>query len=272
VSVERCDMAYWWPHLQRCATFTGVRLPRTTLVRAAGSVAETIYNRPCAHFDPLVADLQKAAEEFGYPCFLRTGHGSGKHEWQRTCHVPDAASMAAHVLALIEWSECVDMFGLPTETWVVREMLPLVTSFVAFHGRMPINKERRYFFDDGPGATSAPRVVCHHPYWPEAAVADGLPETADWKKSLAQLNEETPEEIALLTAMTERLVATFDHGAWCIDWAQAVDGTWYPIDMAEARRAFHWKGCPEAKRFRPNEPEERDRAPPDFDALLVKTS
>ncbi len=135
---DRNDLAFWFEKLKA----TGVPVPSTTVVRAGGSVVEVVYGKHSPHFEPLVAALKEAAAAYGYPVFLRSGHGSGKHDWKDTCFVPDTESMGRHVAAIIEWSECVDMLGLPTETWVVREALPLVTTFRAFSGQMPINSVR----------------------------------------------------------------------------------------------------------------------------------
>ena len=255
MTTDRCDLGYWFPLLQS----SGVAVPRTTVVKATGSIAEVVYNRTSEHFEPLVAELKKAADAYGYPCFLRTGHGSGKHEWKRTCFVEDGEKLADHVKALVEWSEVVDFIGLPTETWAVREMLPLVTSFEAFMGRMPINKERRYFFDTKPA-----RVVCHHPYWPSVAIED--PSRHDWVERLAALNRESDEEVAYLSAQTLRVAEAFD-GAWCVDWAFTKDGQWYAIDMAVASQSFHWDDCTEALRL--GSPWREPAKPVDHESLLV---
>lgn len=249
-STEKNNLAHWFPTLE----VSGVLVPRTVIVHAGEPIIQAAYGEPAPALDPLVEKLIEAAKGFGFPVFLRTGHGSGKHEWKDTCFVASAGNMHAHVMGLLEWSEMVDMMGLPTETWVVREFLSLATTFHAFYGGMPINKERRYFFENG-------KVVCQHPYWPEVSIQD--PDCEDWAAKLAELNAESPEEIAFLTAETERVAAAFLQvhdldGAWSLDWAYAADGRWYAIDMAVAGRSFHWDGCPQAVRFlgKPKTPRE----------------
>ncbi|MFI5296521.1 MAG: ATP-grasp domain-containing protein [Polyangiales bacterium] len=239
------DLAFWFEKLRA----TGVPVPRTTIVRAEGS----------AHLDPLLEELAKAAAAFGYPVFLRTGHGSGKHQWKRTCFVPNEAALRDHVFALLEWSEVVDMLGLPTETWVVRELLPLVTTFRAFDGEMPINKERRYFIEGG-------RVLCHHPYWPERSIQE--PDCDGWGVKLAALNEETDDEVRALTKLSECVSKAFD-GAWSLDWAQTTSGQWVAIDMAIAERSFHWDGCPVGERIGPRQPREEPAPDIDYSKLIV---
>ena len=223
------DLAYWFPILEG----TGVPVPKTIIVQAPGSVVEVGYGEPCPALIPLCTLLIEAAGKIGYPFFLRTGQGSGKHHWKDTCFVVKPKSIAHHVCELVEWSECVDIMGLPVETWVVREMLSLVSSFRAFRGEMPVNKERRYFFSKG-------EVVCHHPYWPAEAIKD--PSCEDWKEKLAELNLETEEEISFLLEQT-RIVAKAFEGAWSLDWALAQDGSWYAIDMAQANDSWHWSSC-----------------------------
>ncbi len=238
------NLAYWFPKLQA----TGVRVPRTVIVEADDEIVMAVYGKPAPALGQLVEKLTEAARAFGFPVFLRSGYGSGKHEWRDTCFVESAEVMRSHVLAITEWSELVDMIGLPTRTWVVREVLPLEATFRAFHGGMPVNRERRYFFEGG-------RKICSHPYWPRTALDGHGADCADWEERLAALNHESAEEAAHLRAETERVAAAFD-GAWSLDWAQTKDGLWYAIDMALAAHSFHWDGCPEAKRWQRSPREE----------------
>jgi hypothetical protein len=211
----------------------------TVIVEAEDEIVMAVYGKPAPALEPLVENLTEEARLLGFPVFLRSGYGSGKHEWKDTCFVARAEDMRSHVLAITEWSELVDMIGLPTRTWVVREMLPMEATFRAFHGGMPVNKERRYFFENG-------RAICRHGYWPPMSILD--PDCADWEERLAALNHESDEEIAYLTAQTERVAREFE-GAWSLDWACTKAGEWFAIDMALAAHSYHWEGCPEAARF-----------------------
>lgn len=235
MSAPENNLAYWYPILRRATVMT----PKTTIIEARDSVAQLVYGEAAPAFEPLVADIRAAAEDFGYPVFLRSGHGSGKHYWKNTCFVRSAEDVPSHVGAIIEWSEAVDMMGLPTRTWAVREFLPLVSSFYAFKD-LPVNRERRYFFGDG-------AVLCHHPYWPEYAI-DKHTEEPDWKAKLAALNDEPDDEVAFLTAETEKVARVFREAGearpWSLDWAQTKDGQWYAIDMAIGAQSYHWDGCP----------------------------
>jgi len=231
---RRACMSYWLPILLK----TGVPVPETRLITTElplVSMLEEELPGLTDNWKAFVGELRAAALEVGgYPAFLRTGHGSGKHEYVDTCHVPDERALSRHVWRLVEWSLLVDLCGLPTRVWAVRRFLQLQASFRAFGG-LPINRERRYFIGAG-------RVICRHAYWPESAVAEGEPDAADWREKLAALNEETPEEIALLTEMSERVAQAFT-GVWSLDWAQDITGRWWAIDMAPAERSYHWPGC-----------------------------
>jgi len=197
-----------------------------------------------------------AAEVGGFPLFLRTGLTSGKHGWRDTCYVPDAGSVESHVSAIIEYSASADFMGLPCDVWAVRELLPTYGLFTAFDG-MPVTRERRYFVRDG-------TVIGHHPYWPPEALEretdpffdpDGIVPTHrasidDWRSALDVVNAETPDEIAELTRLTERVGAVLP-GAWSVDWLwvhrpATNDSGWYLTDMAWAERSFVWDDYPTA--------------------------
>ena len=229
-------LSYWFPKLLR----SGVRVPETHVVTTDVQLISILDGKiPDGHGE-LIRRLVEVADEIGYPCFLRTGQGSGKHEWERTCYLTDRSMIHRHVCALVEWSATVDFMGLPMNVWVVREMLSLRTAFTAFHG-FPVNKERRYFIRDG-------HVVCHHSYWPEDSIEFyGADKPENWRQRLAKLNRELPKEVEELSALAKRVAAHFD-GYWSLDFAQTVDGTWYAIDMAEGDRSFHWPGCENANR------------------------
>ena len=241
------DLAFWFERLKA----TGVNVPRTTIIKARGSVVAAGYGEDTPHLEPLLEDLKRAAADIGYPVFLRTGHGSAKHEWKDTCFIECAEDFRTHVPNIIEWSECVSMpFGLPTDVWVVREFLPLVSTFKAFAGRMPINREFRAFIEGG-------EVKCLHAYWPEFAIEGHAPSKENWRGLLKLMNELLVEDDATIRTQSALVSRAFE-GAWSLDWAQTTDGTWYAIDMAVAEDSFHWPGCPRSDQKAPPSEEERE--------------
>ncbi len=240
---EKCCLSYWFPKLQA----TGVPVPQTHIIQ----LEKGIWFADCedddgaspeckAMFDQvpqLCSDIAACADSLGgYPIFLRSGQTSGKHSWRHTCFVPSKEMIEKHVYGIWEFSEMVDICGLPTHVWAVREMLKVESPFTAFSG-FPVTKERRYFFKNG-------EVVGHHGYWPPEAIEDNT-DDPDWMSKLHVLNFETNNEIAELTALTKTVARAFD-GAWSLDWLWTTDRGWVAIDMAEAHRSFIWREHPTA--------------------------
>lgn len=227
-------MSHWWPKIQGL----GLDLPKTVLVKTDVDLVLLLDGQLPAGFDDLVVELQQAAETVGpYPVFLRTGLGSGKHDWSDTCFVPSADQMGQHVFGLTEWSHCVDFFGLATDVWAVREMLPTRPLFTAFGG-MPIVREARFFVEGD-------KVLGWHPYWPAAdTVSYGTGTDPGFERHVDTLHQFTPAEIDELSHLT-RMVGKAVPGAWSVDWLD-VQGSWYLTDMAEAKKSFVWADWPDA--------------------------
>lgn len=232
---ELADMSYWFPILKE----TEVKVPNTTMIASGITMKEYMGMlddvKPEA-WDRFVADMTRAIEEMGgelEAVFIRTGQGSGKHEWNRTCYYDGSRSIEAHLYALIEWSFLVDMVGLRCTTWAVREMLPTSAPFTAFTGKMPVTRERRIFIEDG-------KVVCNHPYWPKDAIRD--PDEDNWEMTLNALNHIEDVTVGYLEEQSEHVSRAFE-GAWSLDWLET-DRGWYAIDMAPAVLSYHWPRCP----------------------------
>lgn len=145
-------LSSWHPLLAA----TGVPTPKTAIVPCQAELLHLRDGQMPDGYEAFMRDILHAAEDFSVPFSLRTGHSSGKRQWPQTCHVTDLAQLPPHVTALVDWSACVDMVGLPTDIWVVRELLDPAPAFHTIWG-MPVGRERRYFIDNG-------HVVCHHPY------------------------------------------------------------------------------------------------------------
>jgi hypothetical protein len=176
--------------------------------------------------------LSDAACKLGLPFFLRTGHGSGKHDWRDTCCVRDIADARQHVLALVNWSQEVDMIGLPIAVWAARRMLDVVPFFVcAGYRDMPVVREWRFFIRDGV-------IECVHPYWPVGALRRGRPNIELWQERLPDLYAPTPDAARQIV---EQAAPHFD-GYWSMDVLEATDG-YYVTDMAEGSRSWHWPDC-----------------------------
>lgn len=228
-------LSYWFPRLVKAGFHPHV-LPGTEIVHTDLNLGPLLDGEdPAGGFEDLIEELDRANRcgRFGYPCFLRTDHLSGKHRWKNTCHVADKAALPRCVANLVEESALADIMGFPTEVWVLRELLPVTAAFFAFGG-IPITRERRYFIRDG-------RVEFHHPYWPPDAFEDAFHETPLpklWRARLRKANEESENEIRRLTGLSEEVAAILP-GYWSVDWMWS-DLGWKLIDMAEGERSFRW--------------------------------
>jgi hypothetical protein len=231
---QRCCLSEWFPKL---AAVPGVKVPRTEVLHAGIDLTPLCDGKEPDGWPAFLARLRAACGRAGYPCFLRTGQGSGKHEWSECCHVTSPADLPRRVAALVEWSHMVDFLGLPTDVWAVREFLTLDVAFtLPGYCWMPLAREFRFFVEGG-------AVLCQHPYWPEVAVEQGRPADPGWREKLAAFNRLPPDEWHRLWGMASAVSGAFD-GAWSVDFARHSNGDWYAIDMALAERSFHWDGCP----------------------------
>jgi len=225
-------LSYWFPKLQA----TGVPVPKTFIATTPCHIAMMFEGERPKGFDELLVLLKYAVNKMGLPCFLRSGQTSAKHSWKDSCYITSADDIEKHVLEIVEYGEMASLLGLPYNVWAVRELLPTKRAFTAFHD-MPVTKERRYFIKGG-------KVLCHHPYWPLEAFENHVEPGTGWEKVLDLINTESPEEIAELTALSEKVSLAFD-GAWSLDWLHT-DRGWYAIDMASMDQSYHWPGCPNA--------------------------
>ncbi len=231
------DLAYWYPKLTGTE---GLALPSTEIVHTDVGLFDLLDGKRPEGYDAFIGDLLSAAERICPigtadgrlgPVFLRTGHGSGKHTWSRTCMVRDRKRIGEHVSALVEWSALCD---LPVNTWVVRELLPVRPLFTCeVYCDLPLVREFRLFVEGGD-------VTHTQPYWPPQAVAEGRPDTASWTTLLHEASQLANHEALTLEDMALRAVAAIGHGDWSVDFLQTVDGHWYLIDMADAARSYRY--------------------------------
>lgn len=239
---NKSDLAYWFPKL----VTAGVPVPRTQIIELIEdpirwyAEEERLLGRHKL-MDNLEADLDIAiASDFGYPCFLRTGQTSGKHDFENCCLVQDASVLGRRIRNLIEFSCFVDILGLPCTTWAARELLPVTPICVLpKYGKMPLVVEQRCFVSGG-------RLVCRHPYWPPGAIDEGFRGNAVPAKEAADIlrTDFMPHEYEYEFYKTVTTVAAaFEgDGSWSVDMLLTRDG-WFVTDMAVAEMSYHWPDC-----------------------------
>lgn len=244
-------LSYWFPKIRDAC----LPVPKTEILRITDAERTALW--PALDGEPFGVEatpffehLRLRAKQVGVPCFLRTGQTSGKHCWRNTCFVESLDKIEGHAVALIDFSECAGIFGLPWDVWCVREMLPTKPALTleAYDG-MPLCREYRCFVADG-------RVICSHPYWPKQSILEGIviPDNMAGKplrhlfyatdKAYKQLAEPAPEEVLVLASKAGVAVG----GDWSVDVLETEAG-WYVTDMATAGDSFHWEGCEHASQF-----------------------
>ncbi len=220
------SMLYWWPQIKDLP----IPQPKTIVLPVPILVLAAAVDGDISGLLPFIPQFDAAAEEFGYPVFVRTDHLSAKHQYESTCFVPSPDELLRHIGALVEMNFAI--FGPGPSALVFREYISLASAFTAFEG-LPIAPERRYFVRDG-------EVECHHPYWPADAIR--RPSTADWRAWLDWMNEENDEEIALLLGYAEQVGSRLP-GYWSVDFALASGERWFLIDCAEGEKSWHPGEC-----------------------------
>lgn len=230
--IDKNSLTYWYPLVKGV-----VPTPRTEIIPFDpewGDILLEGEEHPPSEFYEAMEKAKLAGDEFGWPCFLRTDHCAGKHEWSRTCFLSKRADLVQHVAALAEYSAMADIMGIPFTALVVREFLQCESPFTTFRG-MPVTMERRLFLRND-------RVICNHPYWPPEAVEEGRPSINDWRDRLDSLNRTYTNYDAHVVETLGQRVAKACPGFWSADFIKSMDG-WYLTDMALGEDSFHWPGC-----------------------------
>lgn len=226
------DLAVWFPKLKEGieACECSIKLPETHIIKTDADLLRLFETdlKPIEGYDKLLTDIDTAAQKVGYPFFLRTGYTSGKHYFTDTCYVSKPEDIQKSVRNLVEYGEMTSFIGLPFDTWVVRELLPVTPAFIAFKG-LPITTEIRYFVLSG-------EVKYSVPYWPVDAIK--RPSCEDWEDKLFEANTLNDEDKQLLDEQTQIVACIFeDSDGWSVDWVKTDKG-WYLIDMALSYRSW----------------------------------
>jgi len=255
---ELTSMLHWWPRMKDTP---GIPMPKTIIVeldadeqkKMQGFEGDMPVKIPAS---PIMWAIE-AGKALGYPMFMRTDLTSCKHHWKDTCYVPSEDSLQHNISNLLMHNADCGMFGLPVRALVFREYIPMAYKFKAFYGDLPIPPERRYFVENG-------KVLCHHPYWPKAAIVGHFPLRKDditgqprrqiphnWGQQLEIMNNEGPMEVKLLTGYAEAISAKLE-GRWSIDFCKSKSDAWYFIDAAIMEVSEHQLYGAEKCPYNPN--------------------
>jgi hypothetical protein len=224
------NLSYWFPLVQKY----GLPVPDTALIETESDLTALLDGHEPDGWNAFVEQVRSAVVAMGYPCFLRTGYGSGKHDWRNTCFVRIPEEVDVHIFNLVEWSNLVDIMGLPTQTWAVRKLLDTVPLFTCKrYGGMPVVREFRLFVDDG-------GVQHMQPYWPSDAVRRGGPSVEQWKTLLIGSWQTHHAEREHLHGLALDAHDAVGGGFWSVDLLQDRSGDWWLTDMARGEDSFWW--------------------------------
>ncbi|MFA6046457.1 MAG: hypothetical protein WC718_15840 [Phycisphaerales bacterium] len=236
--VDQNCISYWFPKLEAL----GVPVPKTRILRVPEELDDiyaVIDGMPSRAASWVAREVAEAVPEVGgYPAFLRTGHTSGKHDWERTCYLADGEDILSHIRCIIEYGEMAALIGPPVDVWAVREMLPVDPLFHAFYGHMPITREFRCFIRDG----ALDAIV---PYWPPSSIRQ--PDSDQWAERLRAASMVSGLEPDIILSLLDPIMDAFP-GYWSVDVLHTLDVTrpWVITDMALGDDSFRWDGDFEA--------------------------
>lgn len=71
---DKSCLSYWFPKLETA----GIPVPKTEIITTGIDLDQLLENTVPEGFSQFVSAIQAAGDRLGYPCFLRTGHTSGK--------------------------------------------------------------------------------------------------------------------------------------------------------------------------------------------------
>lgn len=259
---DRNRLCKWFPTVEKL----NIPHPRTTLVPfktalgiwlLSGETHKRIEKEDAKMHSFLMNEWQTRLEEikaaargYGYPVFIRTDEASGKHDWIRTCHVPDEASVPQHLYNIIEDNATADVLGLEYCHFAVREYMEPNHDFTAYRG-MPVGLEYRLFARDG-------KYECGHPYWFPAALERGHhdpPLPQDWKHQMERMYDNSNYHLqrgGTLATWAEKVTRELG-GYWSVDFLSVPSrpgspfSKWILTDMALGDASYHLLPCPMAK-------------------------
>ena len=244
---DRNCLSHWFPILRAaCLVFGELKVPHTEVVKFDGDLTPLCYGEKVEGFDSFRHAIETTAFALdrGDGVFLRTGHTSGKHRWSKSCFYDGTHLLRSHLETLVEYSMEADFLGgLPTEVWVVRELLkPGVRFHCKAYCGLPASLEIRFFVNDG-------EITHAQPYWPVGALEEGEAEFAPGLVAIGPKSYDPIrvvwegwsglcEKVRIISREFERLEGGGDE--WSMDLYVDHRGLWFVTDMALGARSFRY--------------------------------
>lgn len=218
-------ISYWLPRIDDA----GLPIPQTVLVTTDCQLVDGLDGVTPDGFDEFIRELEAAARHVMWSSgmfFLRTGQTSDKHQWKNTCFA-SILDLPVRVGRLVEFSECADFLGLPTNVWACRRLLEVEpVAVLPGFADMPLVREWRLF-------ASEKEVTHVQPYWPLGAVLQG--------GGTQQMHTDLyPEPVPPALAEMAVKAAKACGGEWSVDFLEDNDGRWWLTDMAPAACSFKY--------------------------------
>lgn len=221
-------ISYWYNRIRD--NIPEIKMPDTDFVFFNYLDREQILdsNFDTPGFNRAVKLLGEYSDTIGYPCFMKDGVFSGKHEWDKTCFISCKEDIEPHLKQMLYFQACVDC--APSHWIVIRRFIETIPAFKSHLG-MPVNREFRFFVRDG-------SVYHYQPYWPDYSIEG--PSIKNWKEELARISKISREEFDYLSELSLKVGNMLGHG-WSIDWLQDKNGNWWLTDMATDNSSFYYK-------------------------------
>jgi hypothetical protein len=229
---------HWLPAAKTATRHAAVSVPETRFVEFDVMQATSMLDGEVPDTFPDV-ELEAAAEELGYPVFVRSDLASAKHDGLGAVQATDAADLASVVGEVVRAS--MQAMQYPAAL-LVREWVDVEAAFTAFDG-LPIGTEFRVF-------ATPDDHLCTHYYWPADSITGHADPPGDcWRRHRSDAAATDLPATLRAVAKAAAHEARLDDGesrAWSVDFARDRDGDWHLIDMALAADSWHPSSCEHA--------------------------
>ena len=230
--VDRTCLSWWFPKLVEAE----LPVPITRFI-AFGTTKEVQATVVDGEHSELLCGIAGVLESLvdasgiGYPYFLRTGHFSGKHQWEKCCFVDRDSRLIDNIRNLANFEALAGVScANPSSVWVVREMLPTKPIITCTnYGNFPVAREIRVFVD-------GPDIAYLVPYWPEGAIEEGVPAESNWRGRMADLMLFSDDDLNKVLELASKAGAAVG-GRWSVDILDTERG-WFITDMAVAEMSY----------------------------------